>query len=68
MRLDVENNRTPLNEFIESLGSLSEPVELVRRGEVVATVATHERCDETQAKLRVASEYSVDDARMGANA
>jgi hypothetical protein len=41
MRIQLEDNRTPLNEFIDSLGALRKPVELVRGGEVVATVATN---------------------------
>jgi hypothetical protein len=35
MRIEVENNRTPLNEFIASLEVLREPVELLREGKVV---------------------------------
>lgn len=43
MRIQLEDNRTPLNEFINSLGTLHEPVELVRNGEVVATVAASDK-------------------------
>ncbi|HLX62928.1 MAG TPA: hypothetical protein VKX17_16760 [Planctomycetota bacterium] len=38
MRIEVENNRTTLDEFAASLGALREPVELTRRGALVATV------------------------------
>ena len=40
MRIEVENNRTPLNEFVTRVESMHETIELTRDGAVVATVNT----------------------------
>lgn len=50
MRIETENNRTTLEEFVASLGALREPVELTRRGEVVATVAAAKRAAKARSK------------------
>ena len=36
MRIEIENNRTPLNEFIESIRSRTDAIELTHSGKVVA--------------------------------
>ncbi len=43
MRLELDTIHTPVNEFIDSLPADGEPVELVRDGAVVATLAKKER-------------------------
>ncbi len=40
MRVELEQNHMSLNEFIDSLGALREPVELTRDGEVVAMLSS----------------------------
>ena len=40
MRIEIENNRTPLNEFIASIRSHGDAVELTQNGYVVAEVKT----------------------------